>query len=52
MAKQVKTRIHDYTSPNIEALIQERNVLMVTKSDPKRLEAIKKVIDWYNWGIK
>lgn len=52
MAKQQKTRSKDYTSPDIGALVQERNKLMVTRENPERLEAIKKILDYYDWGIR
>lgn len=52
MAKQQKTRSKDYTATDIGDLIQERNKLIVTRENPARLEAIKKILDYYYWGIR
>lgn len=38
--------------PTIEQLTKERDKLLVSRSDPKRLEFLNKKIDYFNWGIK
>lgn len=37
---------------SLEELIKERNKLLVSRSDPKRLKYLSKKIDYINYGIK
>lgn len=37
--------------PTIEQLKQERNSLMINKSNPERLQELKKMIDYFEYGI-
>ena len=36
----------------ISQLREERNILLVSKENPKRLEEIKKKLDYFDYGIK
>ena len=41
---------HEQTE-TLEELIKERNKLLVSRSDPKRLKYLSKKIDFICWGI-
>ena len=41
-----------YKSVGMEALIQERNSLLVSKKDPDRLKVLQDKINYFEWGIK
>ena len=51
MAKQEKKRSRDGSAPNIEYLEDERRELTVNKTDPERLEKVKSILDYFNFGI-
>jgi len=38
--------------PTIEELRKERNELLISKSDPKRLAELTAKINYFDWGIK
>lgn len=41
---------HEQTE-TLEELIKERNKLLVSRSDPKRLKYLSKKIDFICWGV-
>lgn len=38
--------------PTIEELRKERNELLISKADPKRLAELTAKLDYFDWGIK
>ena len=38
--------------PTIEELTKEYRTLLVSKENPKRLEELKKYLDYFNYGIR
>ena len=36
---------------DISALEAEKRELTVNKTDPERLEKVKSILDYFNWGI-
>lgn len=38
--------------PTIEELRKERNELLISKADPKRLSELTAIINYFDWGIK
>ena len=46
-----KSYNHKKKSETLEELIKERNKLLVSRSDPKRLKYLSQKIDFICWGI-
>lgn len=52
MAKQQPKRTKDGTAYNISELEAERNKLLVSRDNPKRLKEVQSKIDYFNYGIE
>ena len=46
-----KSYNHKNQIESLESMIKERNKLLVSRSDPKRLKYLSKKIDFICWGI-
>lgn len=47
-----KIECSNFDAGSIEALRKERKELLITKSNPERLEIISKRIDFFDYGVK
>jgi len=47
-----KKRSRDNTAPNIQSLEAEKRRLLIDKINPKRLDEVKKALDWLYYGLK
>ena len=46
-----KSRSKDGTAYDINKIIEERNKLIVSGTNPKRLKELQNKIDYFNYGI-